>query len=202
MTNTLYKFSFTSCPLRTRDLVLIAKWENIDNLKELELLIGKGKSKTGKTIYSELKKRLDVLTEEQVNILKNGSFKAQNEIAYLAVCKYYRFIREFIIEVMREKYLVFDYELTDGDYLSFFRRKAEANDKLEKLTENSKKKIKQVCFKILEDANILDSVKTKIIQPQLLEVETQNAIMIDNSEFMKFFLFADVDINRLNNTHV
>lgn len=201
MTST-YKFSFTATSLRTRDLVLIANWENNNHLDELELAIGNGKSATGKRIYAELKKWIEVLTDEQISILKSASFKAQNEIAFLAVCKYYNFIREFVIEVVREKYLVFDYELTEGDYLSFVRRKSDTNSEFEKLTEKTQYKIKQVCFKILAQANLINNTKSKIIQPQLLEAETQQAVLNDNPEFMKFFLLADIDINRLSSEYV
>ncbi len=196
-----YKFSFTATSLRTRDLVLIANWQNKDSLDELELTLGNGKSATGRRIYAELKKWLEVLTEEQLSVLKTGSFKAQNEIAFLAVCKYYAFIRDFVVEVVREKYLVFDYELTDGDYLSFVRRKSESHSKIDQLTENTQYKIKQVCFMILAQANIIDGTKSKIIRPQLLEYETQNTILNDNPEFLKFFLLSDIDINRLNNEY-
>jgi superfamily II RNA helicase len=192
-----YKFSFTAASLRTKDLVAAAKWVDSTNTKELELQIGNGKSTTGKRILLELNNWLTTLTKQQLDLLKNGSFKAQNEIAFLAVCKYFDFIRDFVVEVVREKYLVYDYELTDGDYLSFFRRKAEMHLEMETLTELTQSKIKQVTFKMLEQAGIIDSVKSRHIQPQLLELETQKAIIEDNSELFKVFLFADIDINRL-----
>lgn len=200
--NSKYKFSFTATSLRTRDLVHIAKWDKKEDLKKLELLIGNGKSSTGRRVYRELNNWLNVLTEEEINILKGDSFKAQNEIAFLAVCKYYKLIREFVVEVVREKYLVFDYELTEGDYLSFIRRKAETYSEFDKLTEKTQNKIKQVMFRILDQANIIDNTKTKIIQPQLLELETRSAVLNDNQEFMKFFLLSDIDINRLKSAYV
>ncbi|QFZ53327.1 DUF1819 family protein [Oceanihabitans sp. IOP_32] len=196
-----YKFSFTAASLRTKDLVMVALRKSSKNTADLELTLGNGKSATGKRLLVELENWISTLTEHQIEVLQNGSFKSQNEIAFLAVCKYLDFIRDFVIEVIREKYIVFDYELTDGDYLSFFRRKAEFHPEMDDLTEITQKKIKQVTFKMLEQAGIINSVKSRIIQPQLIESDTQKAIMSDNPELLKVFLYSDIDIQRLQEAY-
>lgn len=201
VTEKKYRFSFTAASLRTKDLVAVAGYNDPVDKKQLELIIGNGKSATGIRLLRELKNRLNTLTKQEIKVLKTGSFKAQNEIAFLAACKYFRFIREFVIEVIREKYLIFDYELSEGDYLSFFRRKAETEDELEELSNLTQEKVKQVTFKILEQAGIIDSVKTRIIQPQIIEIETQEAIMNDNIEWLKVFLLSDLDIHRLKEAY-
>lgn len=196
-----YKFSFTAASIRTKDLVTIVLRETSKNTEDLVLILGNGKSATGKRLLLEFNNWIATLTEQQIEILKNGSFKSQNEIAFLAVCKYLDFIRDFVIEVIREKYMVFDYELTDGDYLSFFRRKAEFHPEMDKLTDITKKKIKQVTFKMLEQAGIINSVKSRIIQPQLLEADTQKAFLDDNPELLKVFLYSDLDIKSLQKAY-
>lgn len=196
-----YKFSFTAASLRTKDLVTIVLSETAQGNNDLKLILGNGKSATGKRLLLELNKWINSLSKHQIEVLKNGSFKAQNEMAFLAVCKYYDFILEFVIEVIREKYIVFDYELTDGDYLSFFRRKAEFHLEMDNLTEMTQKKIKQVTFKMLEQAGIIDNIKSRRIQPQLLESDTQKAILKDNPELLKVFLYSDIDIQRLREAY-
>jgi hypothetical protein len=196
-----YKFSFTAASLRTKDLVMVVLRKSSKNTDDLELTLGNGKSATGKRLLVELENRISTLAEHQIEVLQNGSFKSQNEIAFLAVCKYLDFIRDFVIEVIREKYMVFDYELTDGDYLSFFRRKAEFHPEMDKLTEITQNKIKQVTFKMLEQAGIINSVKSRIIQPQLLESDTQKVIIEDNPELLKVFLYSDIDIQRLQQAY-
>ncbi len=196
-----YKFSFTAASLRTKDLVAVAMRETAKDTEDIQLVLGNGKSATGKRLFVELNNWLKNLTNQQIQVLEQGSFKSQKEIAFLAVCKYFDFIRDFVIEVVREKLLVFDYELTEGDYLSFFRRKAEFHTGMDELTELTKNKIKQVTFKMLEQAGIIDSVKTRIIQPQLLESDTQKAILMDNSELLKVFLYSDRDIQTLQEAY-
>jgi len=192
-----YNFSFTAASLRTRELVIVAKHQLENPVEDIDAVLGNGKKTTGKRYYNEMSKWLEVLTDTQKRHLLNASFKVQNEIAFLAVCKYFEFIRDFIVEVIREKYLVYDYELTEGDYISFFRRKAEYHPEMDALTEITQKKVKQVTFKILEQAGLINSVKAKMINAQILEPETRKAILDDNTELFKIFLLSDFDIENL-----
>lgn len=202
MTNqhTKYKFSFTATSLRTKDLVVIAQNRNVDS-KLLFERIGNGKISTGRRVVNELLRWYGVLTDEQIDLLRNSSFKTQKEISFYAVCKYYGFIRDFLIEVVREKYLAYDYLITDGDYISFFRRKADIFPEMNDLTEITQKKIKQVTFKIFAQAGIIDGVKSRKIVPQLLETETQRAVLSDEPELLKVFLYSDVDLNQLKEVY-
>ena len=195
----MYNFSFTASSLRLKEMVLVAKHlvegTDIDYINEL----GKGKSATGKRMLIEFNKRLETLTQDQLKLLVDGDLSTQKQIAFLSICKTYAFIRDFVLEILREKYLVYDYEITDGDYLSFYRRKNDLHTEMDALTELSESKIKQVTFKILEQASIIDSIKSKIIQAQLLDNKTMTTIAKDNREWLKVYFYSDMDIANLNN---
>lgn len=197
MTINKYRFSFTATSLRTKDFIEVVKWDSSNDKRDLELKLGNGKHSTGKRLLMEIVNWVDVLTDEQIDLLKNESYDTQNKVAFLAICKCYDFIRDFIVEVVREKYIVYDFEITEGEYLSFFRRKAIAHPEMDKLTELTQDKIKQVTFKMLEQAGIIDNIRSRTIQPQLLEPMVQKAIVNDNSEYLKVFLYSDMDIKRL-----
>jgi hypothetical protein len=72
---------------------------------------------------------------------------------------------------------------------------------LERLAFSTQKKVKQLAFKILEQAGIIDDIKSKIIQPQLLSSELVDAIMEDNPEWLKVFLYSDNEITELKKIH-
>lgn len=194
MLHAKYDFSYTASSLRLNEMVLVMG--HILNDSEIDFVneLGAGKSATGKRIYREVIKRLSCLNKQQLKLLVNSSLDVQKQLAYFAACKTYLFIRDFAVEVLREKYLVFDNEVTDGDYLSFLRRKQDLHPEIEQLTETTNKKIRQVTFKILEQAGIINNVKEKEIQPQLLEMELLNVIAEDNPGWLKIFLLSDLDI--------
>ena len=175
-----YDFSYTAASLRLQEMILVAKAFLEKRTIDLTNELGNGKSSTGKRLLAEFQKRINQLTQEELNILINGDLTSQKQIAFLSICKSSYFIRDFILEVIREKYLIFDYQITDGDYISYYRRKYEIHPEMEKLTEITEKKIKQVVFKILEQSGIINNIKSKIIQPQLLDETLINTIMIDN----------------------
>jgi len=194
-----YEFSFTASSLRLNEMILVANSildeRAIDYVNEL----GNGKAATGKRMYAEFHKRLVKLTKTQVEMLVNGDLITQKQIAFLSICKAYSFFRDFVVEVIREKFLVFDYEITEGEYISFYRRKTELHPEMDKLTEITRNKIRQVTFKFLEQAGIIDNVKTKIIQPQLLDNSVIDAILADDYNWLKVFLISDMDIENMMN---
>jgi hypothetical protein len=159
--------------------------------------LGNGNSNTGKKMLSELSKRLGTLNSDQLKLFVEGDLVTQRQLAFLSVCKTYGFIRDFAIEVLREKVLVFDYFLTQGEYTSYFNRKLELHDEIGALSENTVYKVRQVTFKVLEQAGIIDSIRTKVIQPQLIDEKLIKAISSDDRQLLKVLFMSDMDIENI-----
>jgi hypothetical protein len=193
-----YDFSFTATSLRLNNFLIVAR-AHFDNV-EVDYIneLGGGKSSTGKRMLAEFNKRISHLTSSEIELLINGDLVTQKHIALVSICKTYSYIREFIIEVVREKLLVYDYQITEGDYIRFYRRKFDIHDEMNSLTELTEKKIKQVLFKILEQSGIINDIKNRIIQPQLLDFKLMEAIAQDNPNWLKVLLVSDYDIARVN----
>ena len=192
-----YNFSFTGFSLRVHEMTKVA--EAMKQGLPVEMVdFGDGNRNTGQRRLVEIKKRLHKLTNNELHLFISGDFVTQKQLAFLSVCKTHKFIRDFVVEVLREKLLVFDYQITEGNYISFYRGKLELHPEIEKLTEITINKIKQVTFKILEQAGIIDNIKTKVIQPQLLDASIINIIASDNKEWLKVFFMSDMDIENIN----
>ena len=190
-----YEFSLTGSSLRVNEMVLFATKYINEGLLEFK----SDKGTTNKRMVSEFKKRIDNLTVNQQELLLNSNFSNQKQLAFLSACKTYSLLRDFVIEVVREKFLIMDYNLTETDYISFIRRKEINHDELANLTDQTQAKVKQVIFKILEQAGIIDNVRNKEIQLQILGASTKKSIIEDNPEWLKVFLLSDMDIqNELN----
>lgn len=192
-----YNFSFTAFSLRVNEMVKFSEAIKLNQSMEM-IDIGNGNKHTGQKRTVEIKKRLKQFTDRELELFISGDFITQKQLAFLSVCKSHSFIRDFAVEVLREKLLVFDYQISEGDYISFYRRKSELHPEMEKLTEITENKIKQVTFKILEQAGIIDDVKSKMIQPQLLDANVINTIASDNKQWLKVFFMSDMDIENIN----
>lgn len=189
-----YSLSYTAASLRIQDTLLVAEAIQNDDFGGLDKKIGNGKTATGRRIRSELEKRLKNLTDVQLDFLLTAGLDDAKKMAFVAICKTYQFIYEFVVEVLREKILQLDVRVRNGEYLSFFNRKCELHPELEELTQNSKDKIRQVLFKMLEEAKLIDNVRTKNIQPQFLSAEFQDVLRADDPQLLRIFLIPQVDI--------
>jgi len=112
----------------------------------------------------------------------------------LSCFKLYQFISDFAIEVIRNKLLLFDFQLINSDYESFYDSKRVAYDNLNTISEATQYKLKQVMFKMFEQAGFIDSVKNKNIQKPYLSVELIKLIVQDDPKYLSAFLYNDNEI--------
>jgi hypothetical protein len=199
----IYLFSFTAASMRLSDSLKIAQniLENPEwlNQPDRNKILGYGKSRTNEREFRELMKRIDKFTPSQLKLFVNSDIITQRFLLYLSICKTYIFIRDFVIEVLREKALVFDYHIHDGDYQSFVNRKRAIHQELENLADSTLKKIKQVTFLIFEEASLINNTQDRVLQPPLLSDQLISEIKKDDAIWLKVFLWAEKDIERLKN---
>ncbi|HBT86698.1 MAG TPA: hypothetical protein DEB12_12450 [Porphyromonadaceae bacterium] len=166
-----YRFSFTAASLQVPLMIELAMKIIEQEITPDQLMpedIGKERSKTNKRGLTEMKIRLNTLLKEEIKLLAYGDADEQRYISLIAFARSYLFFRDFVIEVIAEKIVVFDFYLTDMDYNAFFNRKALDHPEADNLTDNTKAKIKQVCFKVLEQGGLINNIKErKIIVPIL-----------------------------------
>jgi len=201
--NTKYQLSFSSGSLLIPESIQIASvfrqlnnWTQTRQKVLKENLLKKDKLKTTITLFREIQNRLSMLTNDQIDYLIETYFDEQVKLLFLGVCKCYPFMAEFVIEVLRSKILTFNDSLSSIDYDRFFEMKEEIHPELESLTDSSKKKNRQVVFKILAEAGIIESVKIKRITPSFLSKEIKKIVVKDNPAWLKVFLLSDIDIQK------
>jgi hypothetical protein len=174
-----YRFSFTAASLMLGELINYARilTENDFSIESLVPdSLKKEKAKTGKREFAELKLRLATLSDEETQLLADSDLSTQKLIAYLACCRAYCYIRDFVSEVILEKVSIFDHQITDRDYNAFFSKKCVDHDELEILADTTKAKIKQVVFKVLEQAGLIDNVKARNIIRPIVDARLENIL--------------------------
>lgn len=186
-----YRFSFTAASLMVRELSIYARLL-IDNDYKINTLkhesLNKAKAKTGVREFAEIKLRLSCLSNYELGLLAESDFSNQKLIAYLSCCRTYAYLRDFVTEVMMEKVALYDYKLTDRDYIVFFNKKCIDHMELEVLADSTKAKIKQVIFKMLQQSGLIDSVQSKNIVIPIVDAQVINAIKKTNPNDLALFL--------------
>ena len=104
MQSVSYKLSFTSASLFIADSVKIASiyletnnWEAVKSQIEVHNILQYETMSSGVRISRELRQRLQMLTDEQLELLVDGSQTEQKQLLWLAVCKCYAIILEFAV---------------------------------------------------------------------------------------------------------
>ncbi|MCP4359958.1 MAG: DUF1819 family protein [Chloroflexi bacterium] len=159
-----YKLSFTGAGLSISGSIKIAEaylqlrhWDAVKDKVKTENLLQARTQSSIQRFFQELAPRLQQLTDEQLELLVEGNHQEQRQILWYAICRRYAFIREFATEVLHEKYLSLDYELTEFDYEAFFNRKADWHAELDHLKESTRIKVRTVLFRMLREAELISN---------------------------------------------
>lgn len=178
--NDKYTMSYTACSLVCAETKKVAElyleerdWKKVAKIAFDTNLLQYRTQNALKRTLSEIISRLKKLPEEALSILVNGTPYEQNQILWLAVCLRYSFIYDFAIEVVKEKYNLMQSKITQLDYDAFFNSKLNWHDELDKLTDSTRYKLKQILFKMLKEAEIVDSdncILTTFVSPRVIEI--------------------------------
>lgn len=190
-----YLLSYTGASLSVSESVAIAEvylqrhdWDATEKkVKNENLIQGRTKSSIQR-VYQEIAPRLQELNQEQLTLLVDGNLEEQKQLLWYAICKRYDYIREFAIEVVHEKFLRYDHELTEFDYDAFFNRKADWHPELDRLADSTKKKLRSRLFRMLYEAGLM--TEDGILIPALLSSRLVDALAVDAPMSYKIFPMA------------
>lgn len=196
-----YKLSFTAGSLLTAESVVLATlyleekdWERVKSRALVENHLQTRTQSSAKRTIREVCYRLSVLTDDELHLLIEGSPQERSCIVWVAICRYYRLIAEFTVEVVREKFLSMITNLEEEDFDFFFNKKAEWHDELDELKPVTRDKIKQVVFRMLREAGII-SPEHKIV-PALITPHFVDVISGKNRQDLLFFPIYEHQLNQ------
>lgn len=199
-----YKFSFTGASALIAETLVIAEeykrlkdWKAVEQLLLDNNLLNKVKQTTFKREFSEIKKRLSILTHDQLQLMVQGSLDDAKAMILLSLVKSYPFLRDFIVEVVRNKYLLFDTVVSETDYIKFVNTKSLSHNELNAITEVTAKKVKQVIFKLLEQVGLITQAKNGSILKPILNSKVIDVIVDDDPALLNAFLYSNEEIKSL-----
>ena len=201
VTNKKYSFSFTGASALTAETIAIAQeykrlgnWDEVKKSTNDQNLLKKVKQATFTREFREIKKRLELLTDEQLVLLINGGPDDIKAMIFVFLLKTYSYLFDFVTEVIRTKYLLFDNSMMDSDYNRFFNAKALIHAELDQLSGLTRNKVKQVIFTFLIQVGLITERTNGLIIKPYLSTESLNVIIQDQPILLSCFLFSDADI--------
>ena len=126
-------------------------------------------------------KRIVALDNDKlVYEVANAPIEVAKQINLYAMMRYNRLVREFMVDLIGEKYRQHDFSYTKKDINIFFSRLREQNDDIAAWSEQTIAKLKQVLTKCLIETEMLDSVRDTTLNPIFISIELETGIRENN----------------------
>ncbi len=199
MSQAKYLMSFTTGGLFYAESLLLldlysGNWDDVYNQALEQNTLQTRVVSTAKRVLREIIGRLRTLTGEELELVEQGSASEQKYLLWLGVCRRHEFIYKFASEVIRERYLTLKHDLPNEEFEIFYNAKEQWSEELEKIAESTRNKLRTVLYRILREAEIIDS--NKLILPAMLTDELISTIAKHDTNDLVIFPISDIDLQR------
>lgn len=196
-----YKLSFTSgrlflseAPIVCSRYLELGDWGKTRERIAVENLLQARTTATAKRFSHELTARLECLTIAELHTLLEVNLRDRAYLLWSAVCRQYKFIQEFAIEVVRESYILRRNQINKSDWDRFYNSKALWHPELDAIAPSTQEKLRQNVFHMLREAGLLsprNELQPAILTPALAQLLAQRG-----PEQLLIFPATDLDIQR------
>ena len=180
-----YKMSFSTGGLFINESVELAKLHQPDEawIDTVIRAVEDGATSLPKTAsrrrtLREISHRVSQLTLNEREFFVDDADRLERQsLLWLATCRAYRFVREFAIEVLRERYLSYQLDLPLEAFDVFFEAKAEWDAGLDGISKSTRLKLRQILFRMMREAGVLtteDQIQTVYLSKRLQELIAHN----------------------------
>ena len=197
-----YCLSFTAAGLRPELAAVIAgihlqagDWKRTKAAVLERNALQARSASTGKRLESELRQRLQLLSQAQLELLARGSSEERLAMAWLGVLKRIAITLELTREVLMDKLSSLDPVLRRSDMASFYDVCERQHPELAALSPSSQQKIRSALLKMLRDAGLLAGKAGKggslgTVQRPSLSLHAQQLVLEDDPALFRGFLLT------------
>ena len=188
-----YKMSFAVGGLLLNESVEVARlhapseaWEATLRRALEEGVTSLPKVASRRRTLREIVNRISTLSDEELDFLVDvADRQEQQALLWLATCRAYRFVREFATDIIRERYLSFQFDLPLESFDILLAAKAEWDERLAGISPATRAKLRQVLFRMMREANVISDdnrILSAYISPRL-------KAMLEDKNFQDLVLF-------------
>lgn len=194
-----YKMSFSTGGLFLNESLEVARlhvegepWENTILRAIDEGATSLPKSASNRRSLREISNRLLTLTADERSFFLDEADRTDKQaLLWIATCRAYRFVREFAVEVVRERYLSYQLDLPLESFDILLASKAEWDEGLAGLSRSTQLKLRQIMFRMMREAGIIS--EDRRIQTAILSTYLKNMIEEKNPGELAVFPSVPVE---------
>lgn len=200
-----YSFSFLTGALYLSESLAVAElkrvhrdWSEVVRGANEDNLLRQRATASRTRLLREIRYRLEQFVAKELDFFCQADRRDQRQLLFIAICQRFRFIREFVEEVLRPKALALDNQLYPTDFARFFDRKGADAPEIDGLTDKSRAKVKQVLIRMLAEAGLLDSTANQRIQRPVPSRALARLVAETDANRLRFLLLSDADIRHFH----
>jgi hypothetical protein len=172
-------------------------WEQTKDITFKENLMQKDKESSNVRYFALMKQRLETLNKEELSMLVNNTVAVRRLLVLLAICKAHPFVFDFISEQVREGFYNQYEKITYANFNEFFNEKKYEHPELQRVTEQTVAKMRQVVFRILEQTELIEDADSGILRRPYLPEALERLIVKDDPKWLAIYLYSNNEISSL-----
>jgi hypothetical protein len=173
----------------------LADWDAVRSQARSTNVLQARKASTGKRWVGEIILRLQTLSDNEIRFLVSANPLDQSSLLWLAICRRFAFIGDFMTEVVRERYLSLRNEVAPADFDAFVESKTSQHSELAAISSSTRAKLRQVLFQLLREVDLL-SKDHQIMMPTLGR-ELAMLMMANDASEVRYFPITENDFRSL-----
>lgn len=204
-----YNMSFTAGAAMLNEMHAVAEvlvacdgdWERTKDMTFHENLMGKEKMSSTIRYFALMKQRLSVLNAAELDMFVNGTVAVRRLIVLLSICKAHSFIYDFISENVRDCFYNQYDRISHANFNEFYNDKKYEHPEIEKVSELTVAKMRQVVFRILEQTELIEDAESGILRRPYLSEAVERLIVKDDPKWLAIYLYSNNEINNLRDLY-
>ena len=163
MIHRYYSLAFTTSSIRKHESLKLAElylqhrdWKSVRDYVIENNVLQQRTTRSSKKLCQELLSRLRQLSDDELIYLVKSPETEKSILLWIAVCRRYRFLFDFSVEVIREHLLNLNYHIEHADFEVFFSSKLNIYEELGDISISTKRKVRQVIFRMLREVDLLN----------------------------------------------
>ena len=189
---TKYRLSFGTGNAYINESNLILKkylenkdWKETEKYSIENNILQTNSLSSAKRILREISLRLKSLSNEEQEFFIRSNYVDQSILIWISICRTYNFIGDFSSMIILEKFNSYQLDLDYNDFNYFYDQQKVFHEELNLLKDSTRKKLRQVIFRIMKDLNMIS--KAKEITPLLPSIDLKEVSKLTRKD-LKLFL--------------
>lgn len=155
-------------------------FKEISSLVNKENILQKRSSASSTRIYSLIKHRLELFDKDLWSLIYYGDSDTSRLAAMIATLKNSRILADFMLFVLKEKYQLFETEVSKQSWEKFIQDCKMKNPDMPDWSEKTVKKIGDCVFRILAETGYINSTKEGVLQKVYIPADIKNFLQSHN----------------------